>query len=297
MKWLAIINPRSSGKKTDAQIDHIVSQLHDVISTYTLTEYPGHAQELAHAASGFDGIVVVGGDGTLFEVLQGMDVQRQHLAILPTGTGNSLAWDLGITTFGHGIEALHDHNLISVDLMHVTFTASDGSTQQCYAASDIGLGYYANAARLGNHYFKPMGKYCYYIAGAVATVLNKPFAVHLGDHERHVEWQSLTGLFMNNGQYTADLKLFPEASLDDGHFDVMETKIGFFKQNLHNLSMFLRSDLYSPAKLWRTKSLHIDLEEPQCLTIDGELFPHILHVHVRIVPQTLTCYQRGGHPQ
>ncbi len=295
MKWLAIINPRSGWKKSHAQIHYIVSQLHDVISTYTLTEYPGHAQEVARASSDCDGIVVVGGDGTLFEVLQGMDVPRQHLAIIPTGTENYFARGLGITTPDHGIEALHDDNLISTDLLRVTFTASDGSVQQCYAVSFICLGYLAKTARLGNHYFKPFGKYCYYMAGLVALVNNTPFAMRLVSSERHIEWQSLTGLLMNNTPYLGHYIYSPEVSLDDGYFEVMEMRAGIFKQILHNLSIVLKSNVYAPVKLWRTTSLRIDLEDPQDLMLDGELFPHIIHVRVQIAPKILTCFQRGGY--
>ncbi len=289
MKWLAIINPRSGWKKTQSQIDHIVSQLHDVISTYTLTEYPGHAQELARASSDVDGIVVVGGDGTLFEVLQGMDVQRQHLAIMPAGTENALARGLGIRTLEDGIEALHDRNFTSIDLLHATFSASDGSTQQCYAAGSICLGYLANMARIGNLYFKPFGKLCYYIAGNIVLFRNPHFAVQLGPHAGHTERRLLTGLLVNNPPYLADFMYSPEVSLDDGYFEVIEMRGGSFQQTLYNISVLLKSNRYAPGILWRTASLHVVLEEPRYLMLDGEMFPHIIQVDIQIVPQILAC--------
>jgi len=63
------------------------------------TAYAGHATELARqaAASGRDLVISGGGDGTLGEVTNGLVGTETALALLPMGTGNSFAKELGMT--------------------------------------------------------------------------------------------------------------------------------------------------------------------------------------------------------
>ncbi|MDQ0160129.1 diacylglycerol/lipid kinase family protein [Alkalibacillus salilacus] len=64
------------------------------------TKYEGHAQQLASTIIGqnTDILIVVGGDGTLQEVLNGFtDDQNVPIAFIPTGTGNDFARGIGIT--------------------------------------------------------------------------------------------------------------------------------------------------------------------------------------------------------
>lgn len=59
------------------------------------TERPGHAEELAAGLSGFDTVVVIGGDGTVHEVVNGLmrlpREKRPALALVPVGSGNDYA--------------------------------------------------------------------------------------------------------------------------------------------------------------------------------------------------------------
>ena len=62
------------------------------------TEYAGHARTLAAAAAGFDIIAVAGGDGVINEVVNGLlgRADPPALAIIPLGTANVLAWEIGL---------------------------------------------------------------------------------------------------------------------------------------------------------------------------------------------------------
>ena len=64
-----------------------------------VTERQAHAVEIASAARGYDVLVAVGGDGTVSEIMTGImasDGPRPPLAIVPCGTGNDLARNVGI---------------------------------------------------------------------------------------------------------------------------------------------------------------------------------------------------------
>ena len=70
---------------------------------YSFTNHPGHATELALKASadGFDMVVAVGGDGTVNEVAQGLIGTNTPMGIIPMGSGNGLARELGISMNMH----------------------------------------------------------------------------------------------------------------------------------------------------------------------------------------------------
>ena len=293
MKWLAIVNPVSGGNNTSKQMEQILFEVKGFVFEHQITEYPGHAEELAEASSDFDGIAVVGGDGTLLEVLKCMDLERQTLAIIPTGTGNSLARDLDFSSIGHSIESIETKNIVYIDLMQVTFRDKIGFSSQCYSASTIGIGYPANLVEVGNRFFKHLGKLCYPVAATVKTVFNNNFEVQLGYDGGNLERKSLTGLLINNTRHAGNFMAFPDASIDDGHMDVMEMNAGFFKQNLHNISVLSKKYFYAAATLNRMKFLVIKLKKPQHLMIDGEIFPDIMNVEVEILPRRLRCYKNG----
>jgi len=271
MKWGAIVNPRSGGKKSPSQIQAILTQLRSVAAHVEITQYPRHATELAYKFGDWDGIVVVGGDGTLFEVVQGMDVTRQHLAIIPAGTGNSLARDLGIRTFAQALESVHADNRIRIDLLRVTLTTADDVTEHYQVVSTLGLGYPANVRHTGNQRFKAWGKLCYPVAATLGTFHNPLMQANVGYDGRpaHARW--VTGVLLNNTQHAGNFRAFPEALVDDGHLDVMELRAGCVGQNLHNLAVLSQTYLYHPAKCTRATAFSIECERPQWLMLDGEL--------------------------
>ena len=96
MKWLTILNPASSGRRTEKRIDYIKDNLSKISEKMIVTTHQGHAKEIAQEAKDYDGIAVAGGDGTIFEVINGMDIKRQVIGILPVGTANCLAREFKI---------------------------------------------------------------------------------------------------------------------------------------------------------------------------------------------------------
>ncbi len=291
MKWLAIINPVSGGNNTHAQLPQILFELKRVMSVCVVTEYPGHARELAAASAEFDGIAVVGGDGTMFDVLRGMDVSRQHFAIIPAGTGNSFARDLRLTTIRDGIDALQYGHLVCVDLLRVTLTQQRGNVTSCLAGSTIGVGYPANTVNFGNQHSKRFGRFCYPVAATIETFFQQPVALRISRDGGVVEPKRLTGLLINNTRHAGNFQAFPHASFCDGQLDIMELQAGWLGQNLHNLSVLSQRYFYAPAALHRAETVGIALERPGVLMIDGELFFDVADVNVRIEPQALRCYR------
>jgi hypothetical protein len=100
-----------------------------------VTRRSGHAREIARAATGCEILVAVGGDGTVGEVISGvMDHEgaQPRVAIVPAGTGNDIARNLGMGTVEAAVAALRDGALQTVDIVDVE-SRVDGRPQRRFA--------------------------------------------------------------------------------------------------------------------------------------------------------------------
>jgi YegS/Rv2252/BmrU family lipid kinase len=95
-----IINPVSGHSPSMNALEQLVKVVKSTPSYHLIeTEYRGHATELAKKAIGiYQVIVAIGGDGTINEVVSGIENSNIDLAIIPQGSGNGLAFHLGVPT-------------------------------------------------------------------------------------------------------------------------------------------------------------------------------------------------------
>jgi len=285
-RWLAIVNPRSGAHRNRAHLRQTLDQLRPVAHRTVLTSHPGHAAELASQSRAYAGVVAVGGDGTLFEILRGIDVCRQRVAIVPTGRGNSLARDLGLMHARSISDLAHWDKPRSIDLMEVHMTAHDGTETTCLSASTIALGYPAAVVLRARHLVL-LGRMSY--AAASVIVQPVPFAVRVQYGSAGSTQVRLTGFIANNTRHVANFLAFNQANVCDGVFEVMEIRSGFLKQSLHNLSALSRGGFYEPCAVTQTNAAHLALESPQNVMIDGEIFSRIASLSIRILPRSLAC--------
>ena len=106
-KTLLVINPEAAHGRAFRCFERLEPRLRQIFPNLTvrLSEYAGHAVEIGRwaAGEGFDLLVCLGGDGTPYEVLNGLyadgrPARRPELALIPAGTGNSFLRDFGIET-------------------------------------------------------------------------------------------------------------------------------------------------------------------------------------------------------
>ena len=251
-----------------------------------LTQGPGHAAELAVEAQAYGGVVAVGGDGTLFEILKGMDCGEQRVALIAAGRGNSLARDLGVMQRRAPLDVLHWNGARSIDLMEVLVTTADGVESKHLSASTVALGYPA-AVTLRARKLARLGKLSY--AAAAAAMVPTHFAARVQYDDAALREVWLSGFIANNTRHVANFLAFRKASCGDGRFEVMEMKAGLAKQTLHNVSALSGTGLYEPYVSMQAVSTRIELEAPQVLMMDGEIFPDVVAVAVRILPSALRC--------
>ena len=151
MKILLIFNPNAGNGRAKKMLPKILNRFEELeINVQVLeTEAQGHGRELVRQAdfSGFDGVVAAGGDGTLFEVINGYyenkSLKRIPVGVLPTGTGNAFSRDLDLkaTDWERAIDIIHSNKIKKIDVGH--FTSEDGGY---YFLNILGLGFVSDVS-------------------------------------------------------------------------------------------------------------------------------------------------------
>ncbi|HEX6928853.1 MAG TPA: diacylglycerol kinase family protein, partial [Gammaproteobacteria bacterium] len=142
-----IINPRAgrgAGARIGPDIARYLSR-HGFECEARITNDLGHATEIARdaAGNGADCIAIAGGDGSVFEVVNGLMQAggKMPLAVLPVGTGNDFAKMLDSTDWRHVCDKLAAGHTTAMDV---------GMCNDVFFANGVGAGFDAKVARLAN---------------------------------------------------------------------------------------------------------------------------------------------------
>lgn len=155
MRIAAIVNPVSGWKTTRRKWPALLDLLRSgtaKVETFW-SEYPGHSMSLAALArrSGYDRVLAVGGDGTLFEVLNGLWWEQRGIlpsvGMVPIGTGCDYIRNFEV---GRGIHArlrtAVSPSTVSVSLGHFRSQGEDGARDKVFAMI-LGMGFDAEVVR------------------------------------------------------------------------------------------------------------------------------------------------------
>lgn len=196
----------------------------------TTIEDPGRGMAQTALDRGCDLIIAAGGDGTVRSVASGMRSSGVPFGLVPLGTGNLLARNLGIP-----VNDVDDALTIaftgaerSVDVTLLEVTRLDGSTEQDVSLVMAGLGIDATMIAMTRPELKKrIGWLAYVDAGVRALSTAEPFRIHyrLGGERLHRARVSSI-LVANLGVLPGNLELIPDAQLDDGelHVAVLQPK-------------------------------------------------------------------------
>ncbi len=231
-RWLAIVNPNAGARKGAKDWPKICNHLkkEGFNAECILTERRGHAMELAkkYVENGYRNLMVVGGDGTLNETLNGILQQDLisprdiALGMVPVGTGNDWGRSFGIP-FDHikAIEVLKRNKTTLQDIGRITYYKGEEPRTR-YFMNVAGMGYDALVAKKTN-LLKEKGK-----GGALAYiyfVFASLFQYHFTDARIEIDDQEIYngGIFsMNAGicKYNGGGMIqVPNAIPDDGFLD------------------------------------------------------------------------------
>ncbi|MBR5133259.1 MAG: acylglycerol kinase family protein, partial [Alistipes sp.] len=151
VRWFVVVNPISGSGKGLDDFPLISKLLRDngIRSESVFTEHKCHAAELTVSAinSGYRHIIVIGGDGTLHEVINGLFIQQSvepsevTIAVIAVGTGNDWIRMFGIPTrYSEAIRAIKEGYTFLQDVAAVEYEESR-YRQVRYAANVAGVGF------------------------------------------------------------------------------------------------------------------------------------------------------------
>ncbi len=276
MKILMLVNP-AAGRRHGVKMAHRARgklNRHGVDVVCCCSEKVGDLSRMAEREvnGDWDGIVTLGGDGTLFEIINGMMRGNPDLPIplgvLPNGSGNSFCRDLGIRSMDDAIRKIVDGKLRRVDLGRC-----DCADNRFYFINVLGFGFVSDVAARARQY-KRWGDASYLLGvlQVVASMRSYPLEFEIDGRNFH---RNNTFVEICNSTKTGgEMLMAPGARIDDGLLDVVL---------LNEISR--PRILTSLPKLY--KGTHVQLAEvdtftgrqmifrpavPKILSPDGELF-------------------------
>lgn len=308
---MVIVNPTAgSGRagRLEAELRRELSRA-DIDHEIVLTQGPRHAEELARRAvrEKFDSLGVVGGDGTLNEVVHGyLDDERRPvrgpaLCLIPAGTGGDFRRTFSFSESPRdGIERLLRGKRQSLDLGLCEVTKLDGSRERRAFVNILSFGVGGLTDQLVNDSPKWIGGRAAFFLGALrATIAYRPVPVEVIVDGK----PSFAGPIMNvavaNGRYFGGgMKVAPDADPRDGLFDIVaitdRTKLETvgLAPHIYRGTHVKQSGVVSlrgrrvEARPTRTSDadarvlVDLDGEMPGCLPLTAEIVPGALEILV-----------------
>jgi len=291
MKLYLILNPAAGKNKGSKALEKAVPLLErrGVQCEVQTSEFPGHATQLAQQfdPSKYDGIVAVGGDGTLFEVLNGLLKKHQTFDLpigqIPVGTGNSFIKDLEIHTIEDAVEKISGGRTRKIDVGFFRYPGGEH-----YFINLLGTGFVANVAHRAGKY-KALGPLSYIIGVVEEVVQLKPVPLEMTIDGKVYQRDYIFTEICNSTKTGGNMIMAPDARIDDGLLDIiLLNDISKF----HLLKVFPRifkgtHVLDSRMETFKGRNIKIVTATPQRLTPDGEVFG-TTPIEVSILPNKIT---------
>lgn len=270
------------------------------------TEYQGHAMTLAKQIANFQQpciLGVLGGDGTLNEVINGlMDTDFSHITLgyIPTGSGNDFARGLGLTTDVRSCveRLLNPSEIVSLDIGQTR--TPDFSR---YFLVSSGIGYDAGICaevsvtpmkkffnRLG------LGKLTYVVVALKQLIAYTPCPITLRvDHEEVFHFPMFFFLAAMNLQYEGGgAKFCPDASYDDELLDFcLLGKLSKWKVlTLFPTAFFGKHILFKGVHIKRCHHMEVITKKTLPIHCDGEVLGNVNQVTFTLSEKKLKTIKR-----
>lgn len=288
MKWLAIMNPHA-GRREEKKLESLGEELKRTVDAdWTWTNGAGTATEIVQKNPQYDGFVGVGGDGTICEVLEGLDPVVHSLGFLPAGSGNGLAHDLGLVDMERAVAALRRPRFSLLDFIVVRFRQNKVCHQRRMISTSA-LGYLAGAAAISNHPCKKWGNWIYALSAIIQSFYQEKFTARVRLDDRPWVERCLTSLVVQNTQYIGQFRLVPEAQVNDGIANILFGRMYPLGQLLEDLGTLTQTYFFDPSQHAQAHQIAIELPVPMTLMVDGDLYEHVDAVDYTVMTKKLRC--------
>ncbi len=226
-------------------------------------------------------MVAVGGDGTLHEVIQGLDLARQRLAVIPAGSGNDFAWEHGLTgdldaaaaAIAAGRERRVDLGLWNGRRFH----------------NNLGLGFEAEVNRRSHQVRGVRGPLVYFVALARSLAKLRTYELELTWEGGEFHGALLTAALLCGRRVGGAFVLAPAARSDDGLLDLVTAAALNRRGVITVLGPVLQGREPRDPRIRRAQTpwLRMDARQPVPVYIDGEYAGEHASLEATVLPGAL----------
>ncbi|MBU5467969.1 diacylglycerol kinase [Virgibacillus sp. MSJ-26] len=267
-----IYNPTSGREAFKKELPTVLERFEQAgyeTSAHATTPEEGDTMKAAKYAvdRGYDVIVAAGGDGTINEVINGMagEEKRPKLGIIPTGTTNDFARALFIP---RNIE-----KAVDIILADQSMFLDIGKVNEHYFMNIAGGGRLTELTYEVPTGLKTMiGQLAYYIKGIEMLPSLRPIRAKIEYDGNVIDEDVMLFLVANTNSVGGFEKLAPDASLNDGYFDLLILRKTNLAEFIRIATMALRGNHLDDDNIIYTKAKNIKVtpEQKMQLNIDGE---------------------------
>jgi diacylglycerol kinase (ATP) len=276
-----LVNPASANGSTGRRWPEIARLAADagLRGETLLSEGPGDIVELARQAAEDEArlVVVIGGDGTVNEAVNGLlraEAQSVELALLPRGTGDDFARTFGIPTkLERALEVAASGTARAIDVGRAHFLGLDGSETERYFANFAGAGISGAIARRGEVTSKRLGVRLAYLWATVAVFArwkSVQMSIELDDDRRE---GLMYEVLIANGVYAAGgMRVAPDAAPDDQLLDVVMIGDVTKPEFVTTFPKIYRGThvRHPKVEVLRTRRASVEAAVPLPVVLDGE---------------------------
>ncbi len=255
-------------------------------------------------------VIVAGGDGTVRAVAEVMHSTGIPIALLPAGTGNLLARDLGtpLNDVAACVAAAFTGQIRAVDVGVADLEDETGARRTHVFVVMAGIGLDAEMAQNTSALAKKhLGWFAYVSPIARSILANRRF--HLDyrvDRGRARSTRAHTVIVGNCGTLTGNMLLIPTAVIDDGLLDVVMmrpegpfgwARIGFrlalqgmARRGRAGRELLERAPAHDALAYVQGRQFDAHFETPHAIELDGDAFGHVTRVRVSVRPGALRVH-------
>ena len=262
---LVILNPAARserGRRKRAQVESLARG-----SIVCSTSRAGEAEALARRATqeGFEKIVAAGGDGTVNEVVNGLVGSNATLGLLPIGTMNVFAMELGLPSRDLDLcwSIIQSRNTRLVDLP---------SANQKHFVQLAGVGLDAQVVKETSSKLRRNFGPLSYLISAAQIAARQPPRLLIESENASINEGSF--VLVGNGRfYGGPFPFFKHAVIDDGLIDVVVFKrLGYLEIIKYLQNVVFSSEIHTPeVECFQTRRLLVHSNETVPVELDGEL--------------------------
>jgi len=270
-----IVNPAGGTKKGLDILDKVKPLFQEANAELTIlyTDYAGHAKDLANELdySGYDGLCAIGGDGTMFEMVNGMlkrhDQDTIPLGLITGGTGNAFMHDIDCLDPLEAASRILKGKVRQLDIAKV-----NAKNKLYYSFNIIGWGLVTDAGYLAEK-LRWLGGMRYDVAAILEVLMGKRRIAQLLMDNEVIEDDFVFIIACNTIHTGKAMRIAPRARLDDGKIDLVIVRKSS-KTKLLKLfpKLFSGEHIKSPLVEYRqVEKFSVIPKEDSSLNIDGEL--------------------------